>query len=82
MDYSASQIESIVRQVLEGMNNGGQKHECKCGGSCKCGGHGHSHGETKKPKRPKGPMYISNWTESHSHNDDQGNYFISANAAG
>jgi L-iditol 2-dehydrogenase len=44
MDYSASQIESIVRQVLEGMNNGGQKHECKCGGNCKCGGHGHSHG--------------------------------------
>ena len=35
MDYSASQIESIVRQVLEGMNNGGQKHECKCGGNCR-----------------------------------------------
>ena len=41
MDYSASQIESIVRQVLEGMNGGSAKHECKCGGNCKCGGHGH-----------------------------------------
>ena len=47
MDYSASQIESIVRQVLEGMNNGGQKHECTCGGNCKCGGHGH-HGALPK----------------------------------
>ena len=42
MDYSASQIESIVRQVLEGMNGGSAKHECKCGGNCKCGGHGHA----------------------------------------
>lgn len=45
-------------------------------------GHGHSHGETKKPKRPKGPMYIINWTESHSHNDDEGNYFLIANKSG
>ena len=27
-------------------------------------------------------MYIINWTESHSHNDDAGNYFLIANAAG
>ena len=45
-------------------------------------GHGHSHGEKKKPKRPKGPMYIINWTESHSHNDDAGEYFLIANNAG
>ena len=45
-------------------------------------GHGHSHGEKKKPKRPKGPMYIINWTESHSHNDDAGHYFLIANQAG
>lgn len=45
-------------------------------------GHGHSHGETKKPKRPKGPMYIINWTESHSHNDDAGHYFLIANDSG
>lgn len=45
-------------------------------------GHGHSHGKTEKPKRPKGPMYIINWTESHSHNDDAGTYFLIANSAG
>ena len=45
-------------------------------------GHGHSHGEKKKPKRPKGPMYIINWTESHSHNDDAGSYFLIANKTG
>ncbi len=41
-------------------------------------GHGHSHGAPKKPKRPKGPMYVINWTESHSHNDDAGEYFLIA----
>lgn len=45
-------------------------------------GHGHSHGAPKKPKRPKGPMYVINWTESHSHNDDSGEYFLIANNAG
>lgn len=45
-------------------------------------GHGHSHGAPKKTKRPEGPMYIINWTESHSHNDDAGNYFLVANDSG